>query len=134
VADFIGTMNFFDGTLLSVEGGTATLDAGPVGRLRAPVDGFRPAADGRVTLAVRPEKLLIADAPPSNSANAVRGTMDAEAYLGDRRHFYVEVAGLSARLAVAAQTITRASGNGLARGREVWVNWPVEAGVLLPAE
>jgi spermidine/putrescine ABC transporter ATP-binding subunit len=134
VADFIGTMNFIDATLLTVEGATATLDAGPVGRLRAPVDGFRPGADGRVTLAVRPEKLVIGDASPGNGANAVRGTMGAEAYLGDRRHFYVDVPGLSARLAVAAQSVTRASGNGLARGREVWVSWPVESGVLLPAE
>ena len=134
VAGFIGSMNFIDGTLLAVEGAMATLEAGPAGRLRAPIDGFRPNGNGRVTLAVRPEKLVLGAAPTSGG-NAVRGVMGAEAYLGDRRHFYVDVPGLGSRLAVAAQSATRSFGRGqMAPGTEVWVSWPIESGVLLPAE
>jgi spermidine/putrescine ABC transporter ATP-binding subunit len=134
VADFIGSMNFIDGLLLSVEGRTATLDAGPAGRLGVPAEGLRPRGDGRVTLAVRPEKLTIGETAPNGGVNAVRGVMGAEAYLGDRRHFYVDVPGLSARLAVAAQNIARSSDARIGGGREVWVSWPVESGVLLPVE
>src|SRR5581483_4155603 len=39
VAEFIGTMNVFEGKLLMVAGGVARVDAGPAGELLAPANG-----------------------------------------------------------------------------------------------
>jgi len=134
VADFIGTMNFIDGSVAATENGYAVIDAGRIGQLKAPRSDESFQRNNRVTLAIRPEKLRIETARPANGANAISGKLGAQAYLGDRSHFYVEVAGLDRRIAVAAQNVTRNLEFGDSGGREVWVSWPVESGVLLPAE
>jgi spermidine/putrescine ABC transporter ATP-binding subunit len=134
VADFIGNMNFIDGKVTGTEGGHAIVDAGPLGKLRVPVGQARIANAGPVTLAIRPEKLRIEAARPNGGANAVAGRLNAQAYLGDRSHYYVDVPGLQRRLAVASQNVARNADNGDGKARDVWVSWPVESGVLLPAD
>jgi spermidine/putrescine ABC transporter ATP-binding subunit len=130
VAEFIGTMNVFEGRLLSVSGGVAQVDAGPVGRLLAPVNGSAGLAPGStVSVAVRPEKLELSAEKPADG-NAIAGRRQAEAYLGDRSHYYVEAQGLPKPIAAAAQNVRRSAGTSPA-GEAVWVHWPVEAGVLL---
>jgi len=130
VAEFIGTMNVFEGKLLTVSGGVARVDAGPAGHLLAPANGSAELIPGaRVSVAVRPEKLELIAARPGDG-NAIAGRRQAEAYLGDRSHYYVEAEGLAKPIAAAAQN-TRRSGSGAQAGEPVWVHWPVEAGVLL---
>ena len=134
VADFIGNMNFIDGTVAGTEGGNAVIDAGPLGKLRVPVGQAHIAKAGLVTLAIRPEKLRIEATRPNGGTNAIAGRLNAQAYLGDRSHFYVEVPGLQRRVAVAAQNIARNAEAAEGKARDVWVSWPVESGVLLPAD
>jgi len=139
VAAFIGSMNFIEGTIGAggAKGGGAqiTVDAGPLGPLEVRLDGAHVPPPGTITLALRPEKLQIADEPPEGEGlNRLQGRLIAQAYLGDRNHFYVEVAGLARPLAVAAQNATRQRGLGSGMGRPVWVSWPQEAGVLLPSD
>jgi spermidine/putrescine ABC transporter ATP-binding subunit len=130
VAEFIGTMNVFEGKLLTVSGGVARVDAGPAGHLLAPVNGSAELIPGtRVSVAVRPEKLDVTAARPGEG-NAIAGRRQAEAYLGDRSHYYVKADGLPKPIAAAAQN-TRRSGSAAQAGEPVWVHWPVEAGVLL---
>jgi spermidine/putrescine ABC transporter ATP-binding subunit len=134
VADFIGNMNFIDGKVAGTEGGNAVIDAGPLGKLRVPVGQIRIATAGPVTLAIRPEKLRIDTTRPNGGTNAIAGRLNAQAYLGDRSHFYVEVPGLQRRVAVAAQNVARNAEANDGKARDVWVSWPVESGVLLPAD
>ncbi|MFZ5790350.1 MAG: ABC transporter ATP-binding protein [Pseudomonadota bacterium] len=134
VADFIGTMNFIDGEVSGLEGSYAVIDAGPLGKLRAPKEKDGLAQAARVTLAIRPEKLRIDTTRPNGSTNAIPGRLNAQAYLGDRSHFFVEVPGLQKRIAVAAQNAQRDTDSTDCAGREVWISWPVESGVLLPAD
>ena len=131
VADFIGTMNFFDGRVLAIDGGIARVSTETLGQLQVPVGGFAPPAAGaRVSVAVRPEKLTISVAKPA-AANAVAGRRQAEAYLGDRSHYYVAAEGMAKPIAVATQNVRRDVAAGNAAGEQVWVSWPVEAGILL---
>src|SRR3954452_20089977 len=103
VAEFIGTMNVFEGKLLTVSGGFARVDAGPAGQLLAPSNGSAELTPGaRVSVAVRPEKLELSAVRPANG-NAIAGRRRAEAYLGDRSHYYVEAEGLAKPIAAAAQ-------------------------------
>ena len=131
VADFIGTMNFIRGRVADVQGGMATVDAGQAGKLRAPVTNGDFNRGSEVTLAIRPEKISIGQNGPAGDANGVQGTMSAEAYLGDRSHYYVAVEGMDKRLAVAAPNMVRSLDETDLRGRKVWATWPVQAGVLL---
>jgi len=131
VAGFIGNMNFFEGKLLSDSAGQAIIDAGHFGTLRV-VNGENPLAAGRpVTLAVRPEKIALSDKPLQDaSENVVKGKVVAQSYLGDRNHYYVQVNGAAAPIAIAAQNVSR-DRSVAAEGREVWIRWKVDAGVLL---
>lgn len=134
VADFIGSMNFFDGSVRRLENGLAVVDAGPAGDLRVPVGEQKVAAGAAVTVAVRPEKVHIEWERPAREVNAIAGQVGAEAYFGDRSHYFVEVPGVSRRIAVALQNVQRSLDNAEARGRQVWLTWPTESSVLLPRE
>jgi ABC-type Fe3+/spermidine/putrescine transport system ATPase subunit len=132
VAGFIGSMNFFDGTVTNIDGDIATVDAGPVGTVRAPLNGHATGRGDQATVAVRPEKMQIAWQPPQGGMNAVAGLVAAEAYFGDRSHYHIEIAGLPHHIAVALQNSQRSLDTTEARGRQVWLTWPIESGVLLP--
>ena len=135
VAEFIGAMNFIDGTIRDIDQGHATVDAGRLGLLRVRLDGPARPPSGPATVAVRPEKLTLSDQPPPGPAdNLLRGTLSARAYLGDRNHYYVEVEGLAKPLAVAAQNVDRGRGQRDLGGQAVWVTWPADAALLLPAD
>jgi spermidine/putrescine ABC transporter ATP-binding subunit len=134
VADFIGSMNFFDGVLSGVENGHAVVQAGGLGLIRAQKSDFALEPQMPVTVAIRPEKVQLAWDRPTNAANVVEGVVGNEAYLGDRSHYYVSVKGTERRIAVAYQNMTRSLDNSDVRGRTVWLSWPVESTVLLPTE
>jgi spermidine/putrescine ABC transporter ATP-binding subunit len=134
VADFIGTMNFFDGVLSSVESGHAVVQADGLGRIQAQKGEFALSASMPVTVAIRPEKVQLAWERPSGSGNVIEGTIGNEAYLGDRSHYYISLKGSERRIAVAYQNMTRSLDNTDVRGRTVWLTWPTESTVLLPTE
>ena len=134
VADFIGSMNFFDGAIKGIDNGHAIVDVGSAGNLRVPVGEQQVGPGAAVTVAVRPEKVHIAWQQPGQAVNSIIGRVDAEAYFGDRSHYYVEVPGLNRRVAVALQNAQRSLDNAEARGRQVWLTWPVESAVLLLQE
>ena len=134
VADFIGTMNFFDGTVKGVEGETAVIDAGPLGTVHSSRDNGGFAAGAPVLVAIRPEKIIVGkEAPPANG-NGVRGQIGAAAYLGDRSHLHVRVAGHDQAIAVASQNLAPTLTGARPAADDVWLTWPAEAVVLLPPE
>jgi spermidine/putrescine transport system ATP-binding protein/putrescine transport system ATP-binding protein len=136
VADFIGTMNFFEGTIAWVEGDTVTADTGPAGRLRvANAPDFARKMGARVLLAIRPEKIVLAltGAGTAQSDNRLSGTLVSGAYLGERSHYQVQVEGLKEPVAVAAQNEGQDTAAHHA-GAAVTLTWPADAMIVLPAE
>jgi spermidine/putrescine ABC transporter ATP-binding subunit len=131
VAGFIGSMNFIDGSVKSLENGQAIIDAGAHGALQVAMGDRGFARGAAVTVAVRPEKIHLEWQRPLQAVNALAGRIDAEAYLGDRSHYLVDIAGLKDPIAVALQNAERASERGDPRGRAVWLTWPAEAAILL---
>src|SRR6266849_917489 len=77
VADFVGTANFFPGQVVAVMGDSVTVETA-LGRMdirrRANL-----AAGARVTIAIRPENLIL-----SREAASVPGRIAAVSYFGDR--------------------------------------------------
>jgi spermidine/putrescine ABC transporter ATP-binding subunit len=130
VADFIGTMNFFDARVGRSSEEDIEIDAGPLGRLTVPKgeQSFRPGEP--VLAAIRPEKILLTSEKPGNG-HAVQGSLDATAYLGDRSHFHIKVHGLDKPVAVAFQNVERVDRSGGFKHQEVWLDWSDEAVVLL---
>jgi spermidine/putrescine ABC transporter ATP-binding subunit len=132
VAEFIGSMNFFDGSLKLLQNGHALVDAGRLGELTAvPAQGGF-STNMPVTVAVRPEKVQIQWTRPHQADNILEGTVGPEAYFGDRSHYYVDVPGMNRPVAVAYQNHVRSLDNAESRGRQVWLTWQKDAAVLLP--
>ena len=132
VAAFIGSMNFFDGRIMDCAPGRAVIDAGAAGRLVADPGQRSFDLGAPVSVAVRPEKLSLHWQQPEGCANCVAGAVSAEAYFGDRSHYYVAIDGHEQPIAVALQNARRSIDVKESRGRRVWLAWPVDAAVLLP--
>src|SRR6476619_6145089 len=82
VADFIGEINLIEGRVVDVGASDTVIASAAAGRLRAlsPTD----AKPGDVVwVALRPEKVRIAHAPPTEGENCVVGQVGNIGYLGD---------------------------------------------------
>ncbi len=130
VADFIGTMNFFDGAIRGIENGCATINSNSLGEVRAVAEeGMRPGSE--VVVAIRPEKLQLVFEPPKDRINAVEGRMGPSAYLGDRSHFYVHIPNRDLPVSVALQNLERSIEKIQRPDQAVWLTWSQDAVVLL---
>ena len=127
VAAFIGNMNFFDAKILDRGSTATTVDAGALGKMSLQSSDGAFSAGDRVLVAIRPEKFTIADTKPNGGANAVQGTLDNAAYLGERSHFYVQVEGVDQPVAVSAQNAIRRLEGMDHQWRSVWLCWPDDA-------
>jgi spermidine/putrescine transport system ATP-binding protein/putrescine transport system ATP-binding protein len=98
VAEFIGSMNFFEGDVEGVGNEGATVDAGAIGRLQItkPPSFVKPG--GKVHLALRPEKISLVE------NDGLNGSVVAVTYLGERSHLRVAVEGVSRPLDVTVQS------------------------------
>ncbi|HUI98102.1 MAG TPA: ABC transporter ATP-binding protein [Xanthobacteraceae bacterium] len=130
VAGFIGDVNLLEGTVTAADAGGLAI-AGPGGR-RYRVAAADAAAPGQtVCLALRPEKLRLAAAPPAEAAeNCVAGRVHDIAYLGDISLYRVTLddgAVMTASLANASRLVDRS----IAWDDKVWLSWTPDAGVVL---
>jgi ABC-type Fe3+/spermidine/putrescine transport system ATPase subunit len=134
VADFIGTMNFFDGTVRDAGNGTTNIDAEALGEVRAETKDGAFGAGSEIVVAIRPEKLRLTFEAPGDRVNVVRGRMGPAAYLGDRSHLYVYLSGRDEPVAVAMQNTGRSAVGIDQIDQSVWLSWDNDAIVLLSGD
>ena len=127
VADFIGKVNLFDGEVVSNDPKSITVEVPKLGKLSVPFDGK---VSGEVSLAVRPEKLVLSTEAPQGNVIKTQGKIAAWAYYGDVSHMYVDTKdGL--RLSANMQNATRTAFQKMDIGHQVWVSWsPADTIVL----
>ena len=134
VADFIGTMNFFDCTLGEYRSGMVTATSASLGPVRAACESPPAAAGERFVLGIRPEKFQLAFEDAGVTENSVKGRMGPSAYLGDRSHFYVYLDGRDEPVSVALPNLANSLDGVSGAGQDVWLTWSDEAAVLLSEE
>jgi spermidine/putrescine transport system ATP-binding protein/putrescine transport system ATP-binding protein len=117
-ADFIGLMNFIDGTVER-----SGFQAPGLGRLPAP-NGV---ADGPASLAIRPERVHLA---ATADGGAIQGQVEGTAFLGQDMIAHVAVPALT-RPVVARLAAGHPLSAKLARGQQVWLNWQADQAVIL---
>lgn len=91
VADFIGTSNFFDGTIVNSDGGLTevlTESEMPFRFVCRQDDTFQ--TETAVTVVVRPERMMISAEPNQNTPNCLRGVIQDESYLGTTVQYTVQ--------------------------------------------
>ena len=88
-------------------------------------------APGGGWMALRPEKIALSVARP-DLAHAVAGRIVDVAYEGDRSLYRVATEA-NGTMVVSTTNTSRAAGEVFARGQQVWLGWPDEAGQRLEA-
>ncbi len=128
VADFIGDVNLFDGTLAVDEADHVIVDTpecrhyvghGITGTLGMPL-----------AVAVRPEKISVKRDPPAGEYNWVAAEVVDLAYLGSHTVYHLKM-GTGRKLEVSAPNSARLQTDAPTWGDRVYATWPETAMVLL---
>ena len=91
VADFIGSVNIFEGKLIEDEPEYVRIGSAELGGTIYVSHGISAAPEATVWAAVRPEKIFMSTAPPEGTDNVVRGAVQDIAYLGDLSIYLVKL-------------------------------------------
>ncbi len=131
VAEFIGSMNIFEGLILEDEADHAVVEC-----IEAGCNIYVTHAPGvpigsHVAVAIRPEKIMIARTLPAKAKqNYMKGIVKEIGYLGDMSIYHVELD--SGKVVQAAQTNpSRLSERDVNWEDEVYLYWKPESGALL---
>ncbi|RXF73382.1 ABC transporter ATP-binding protein [Hansschlegelia zhihuaiae] len=132
VADFIGNINLFEGTVAGSGGGEVRISGeDPAGDFVAASDAGLEAG-AKVTLAVRPEKMRISiEAPPADARNVLKGEVWDIAYMGDWTVVLVKIDGSEKVVRVSRANMTRTEAQPIAWDDRVHVWFAPDAGVVL---
>jgi putrescine transport system ATP-binding protein len=128
VADFIGSVNLMDGTVLEDEADHAVVQSADCRHWVGHGIGGQPGMP--VTVALRPEKIHLARHPPADAYNTAEGTVQEVAYLGSSTVLHLKLASGSV-LKVSVPNVQRRRDAESARGDRVWAHWSRAAQVVL---
>ncbi|HET7472537.1 MAG TPA: ABC transporter ATP-binding protein [Candidatus Limnocylindrales bacterium] len=138
VADFIGSSNFIEGSVASLDGGdrvTISSAGGLTLRGRVTDPAANPSVGDAVTVVIRPERLEVAiDGSDAGAGwTAVSGRIRQGTYLGDQTEYRVQT-DQAGELIVRLQNSLGASiSQGVGPGDPVVVRWREEANLVLAA-
>ncbi|MCV0395297.1 MAG: ABC transporter ATP-binding protein [Rhizobiaceae bacterium] len=132
VADFVGSVNLFEGTVSGNGGNILTIAASDGFEIN--VENAGAAADGaNVWFAIRPEKVRVSSrAPEGSGANVTEGEIWDIAYLGDMTIYHVRLP--SGRVVKASQVnAARVIEDALTWHDKAWISFAPDSGVVLTA-
>jgi putrescine transport system ATP-binding protein len=132
VADFIGSINQFEGEVVGTSG-TEMVVSCPVlgGEVKLASEDPAPAGT-KVTVAVRPEKIALARKPPRDATNVVKGTVRDLGYFGKDSLYRVKL-GTGILVLVNSVNARRLDEGGrVAQWEdEVWLSFDPSSAILL---
>jgi putrescine transport system ATP-binding protein len=132
VAEFIGSMNIFDGIVIEDDSDHVLVDSPDAGCLiHATHVGAIPVGSS-VSVAIRPEKVMMSQTPPTGNRNCTRGIVREIAYLGDISIYYVELPS-GKHMESSLPNLLRLSERNVTWNDEVYLFWRAENGILLTA-
>ncbi|HSI51241.1 MAG TPA: polyamine ABC transporter ATP-binding protein [Ideonella sp.] len=128
VADFIGNVNLMEGTV-EVDEADHVIIASPdckhyVGH------GITGTLGMQVTVALRPEKIVIDRSPPPDEFNRVQGTIEEMSYFGSFTVYRLKLAS-GEMLKVSMANTVRQREDALTWGDSVWAHWSRSSHVVL---
>jgi putrescine transport system ATP-binding protein len=91
VADFVGSVNIFEGKLIEDEPEHVRIASEELGAVIFVSHGISAPPEATVWAAVRPEKIFMSTQPPAGPDNVVKGTVQDIAYLGDLSIYLVKL-------------------------------------------
>jgi putrescine transport system ATP-binding protein len=135
VADFIGSVNMFEGQVSEEGGDFVRIHCDELGCHVRAERAVSSAPGATVWTAIRPEKINISRRPPAAAAtlageNSVRGTVREIAYMGDMSIYLVQI-GSGKLMRVTLPNTSRGGERPIARGESVWLSWHGSSPVIL---
>jgi spermidine/putrescine ABC transporter ATP-binding subunit len=139
VADFIGSVNMFEGKLINDKPDEATVACPELEPHRVHVPHSVPGQeDSSVWVAIRPEKMSLhkdADAPPSvpecpAATNVAKGEIKEISYLGDISIYHVLLSN-GRLIRISRPNRSRFDQDDFGWGEKVWVSWVGSSPVVL---
>jgi putrescine transport system ATP-binding protein len=131
VADFIGSVNMFEGRLVEDEPDHVRIASPELGGTIYVDHGISSAPGATVWAAIRPEKIDIDRQPPANlSENVVKGVVKEIAYMGDMSVYLVRIdSGKMVR--VTLPNVERQAGARISWDETVYLTWHPNSPVVL---
>lgn len=130
VAEFIGTINIFEGVVVEDEPDHVLINSEASGCQLYVTHSAAVPVGAQVAVAVRPEKVMISKKQPAGNRNYTKGIVREIAYLGDISIYYVELA--SGKIIQAAlPNLLRLSERDVKWEDEIYLYWLAENGVVL---
>jgi putrescine transport system ATP-binding protein len=135
VADFIGSVNMFEGRVSDERPEGLRLECDELGSALRAERTVSCARGATVWAAIRPEKINISREPPPSAdsgeaENSVHGTVREIAYMGDMSIYLVQLAS-GKMLRVTLPNTTRGGDRPIAREESVWLSWHGSSPVVL---
>jgi putrescine transport system ATP-binding protein len=131
VADFVGTTNLFEGTVLDCSPGLITVGCPEAGCSLQVDDVGRFESGQKVWVALRPEKIRLSkQAVDGERVNQLKGTVWELGYLGNRSTYQIKTSS-GKIVTVFAQNERRTSQWAIDWSDEVYLSWEAGAAVLL---
>jgi putrescine transport system ATP-binding protein len=131
VADFIGTINTFEGKVQHIDTDSIVIDSEEAGTSITALGQHDVEVGQSVCFALRPEKIFVSKTEPDNSDdNRVRGVVYDLGYLGNLSLYRIQLANGKIVL-VSSQNRRRSASRFLEWEDNVWISWRPRSVVLL---
>jgi putrescine transport system ATP-binding protein len=133
VADFVGSVNIFEGKLLEDEPEYVRIGSAELGATIYVSHGISAAPEATVWAAIRPEKIFMSIAPPADTGhgndNLIRGAVQDIAYLGDLSIYLVKLA--SGKVVRVTQPNTSRHAEAITWEQQVYLSWDASSPVVV---
>jgi putrescine transport system ATP-binding protein len=131
VADFIGTINTFEGVVTTVGDEEIKVYSDEAGDVLTALGRQLVEVGQTIEVAVRPEKIFVSKDKPDNDDVCIEGVVDDLGYLGNRSLYRIKLASGKV-VQVSSQNRRRSVTRFLEWDEKVWLSWrPLSAVVLL---
>ena len=130
VADFIGTSNFLEGTLINENEASLAMEP-PSKIVCAPTSDIP--LNTPVTVAIRPERIDLTTTPTADAVNFLHGTIHDESYLGTTLQYTVQT-DYPTPLIAHQQNIGTKGTHRFQHGDTVYLQWAPENAIVLKTE
>jgi putrescine transport system ATP-binding protein len=130
VADFIGSVNMFEGRLIEDEPNFVRIQAPELSSTIYVDHGISSAPGAAVWAAIRPEKIEISRQEPSAKENRAKGVVRDIAYMGDLSIYLVQIDS-GKMVQVTLPNTVRQVNRRLSWDETVWLSWDASSPVIL---
>ena len=130
VADFIGSVNMFEGIVTEDEPEYVRIQSDDAGSTLYIGHGISCVPGAHVAVAIRPEKMVITHEPPESEENRLTGTIREIAYMGDLSIYLVEL-DTGKTVKVTMPNLVRSAEQRLTWDDQVFLTWHDTAAVVL---